>query len=359
MNKIKKFFFFSIFVLVILEIFSFFIYKSNLLEISHKPEIYMNKGFVSINKWWTEENIWGPWHKKNSKTRQIKSCYNVIYEANEIGARDESFNLNSINDIILIGDSFAEGYGVNYDDTSQKYIENLTGFNVLNFGVSKNFGPVQYSIIYDKLAKNYKHNKLIIYFLPDNDFGENDYSNWKGSYRFRPYYKKINDNFYETFIPNKSIKNYSSFSKKIKIKLSEFLWSSNLFINLNYQYRIYRSAKKNTNNDFSAYFDAKLEQQKATIFFLDKIIDKSMAKVFLVSIPRMTDFKKYQNNPNVNKTYWNNYFSTKDLNNTNFKFIDLIKFKPKLLNEIFLECDGHWSPKGNLWAAKIISGFIK
>ena len=84
-----------------------------------------------------------------------------------------------------------------------------------------------------------------------------------------------------------------------------------------------------------------------------------MAKVFLVSIPRMTDFKKYQNNPNVNKTYWNNYFSTKDLNNTNFKFIDLIKFKPKLLNEIFLECDGHWSPKGNLWAAKIISGFVK
>ncbi len=37
------------------------------------------------------------------------------------------------------------------------------------------------------MAKNYKHNKLIIYFLPSNDFSENDYSNWKGSKRYRPY----------------------------------------------------------------------------------------------------------------------------------------------------------------------------
>ena len=39
----------------------------------------------------------------------------------------------------------------------------------------------------------------------------------------------------------------------------------------------------------------------------------------------------------------------------NIQFIDLILYKPKNLNEIYLKCDGHWSPKGNLWAAKIIS----
>lgn len=359
MVKIKKIFFIFIYVLIVLETISFLIFKSGKLEISHKPEFYMQKNFVSNNSWWTEENIWGPWHLKNTKTKQIKSCFNVVYESNEVGARDKSFKFNSSNDIILLGDSFAEGYGVNYENTSQKFIENLSGFNVLNFGVSKNFGPVQYSIIYDEFAKKFKHSKIIIYFLPDNDFGENDFSNWKGSYRYRPYYKKINDNFYTTFIPDSSIKNYSSFTKKIKIQISKYLWSSNLFINLNYQYKLYRSKKKNFNNNFSAYFDTSLDQQKATTFFLEKIIDNTEAKVFLVSIPRLSDFKKYQINPNLNNTYWNDLFVKKDLDNKNFKFIDLIKYKPDDLNNIFLKCDGHWSPEGNYWAAEIISKFLK
>jgi hypothetical protein len=359
MIKIKKVLFIFIYILIILEITSFLVFKSGKLEISHHPEFYMQKNFVSNNNWWTEENFWGAWHLKKSKTKQIKSCFNVVYESNEVGARDKSFKFNSTNDIILIGDSFAEGYGVNYENTSQKFIENLSGFNVLNFGVSKNFGPVQYFIIYDKFAKHFKHNKIIIYFLPDNDFGENDFSNWKGSYRFRPYYKKINNNLYETFIPDFSVKNYSSFTKKIKVHLSKYFWSSNLFINLNYQYKIYRSNKKKINNNFSAYFDANLDQQKAAIFFLEKIIDNTDAKVFLVSIPRLSDFKKYQTNPNLNNTYWNDFFVKKDLDNKNFKFIDLIKYKPANLNKIFLNCDGHWSPEGNLWAAEIISKFLK
>jgi len=42
----------------------------------------------------------------------------------------------------------------------------------------------------------------------------------------------------------------------------------------------------------------------------------------------------------------------------NFKFVDLIKFSPNNINEIFLKCDCHWSPEGNLWAAKIISDHL-
>ena len=176
----------------------------------------MSSNEIPNDEWWTEENSWGSWHVNNSKTRQIRSCYNAIYESNEIGARDDTFSSNNINDIILIGDSFAEGYGVNQINTSQKFIENITNQNVLNFGVSNNFGIVQYYLIYKNFAKKYKHNKLIIYFLPSNDFGENDFTNWKGSKRYRPYYKKITNNNYEIFIPTYAIKNYSSRTKKLK-----------------------------------------------------------------------------------------------------------------------------------------------
>ena len=42
----------------------------------------------------------------------------------------------------------------------------------------------------------------------------------------------------------------------------------------------------------------------------------------------------------------------------NFTFIDLIKYPILNLEELYLKCDGHWSPKGNMWAAKIISDHL-
>ena len=274
-----------------------------------------------------------------------------------MGARDDTFADNN-NNIILLGDSFAEGYGVNIENTSQKYIEEFTNRSVLNFGVSRHFGPVQYSIIYENLAKNFSHKTIIIYLLPDNDFGENDFTNWAESKRYRPYYKFTSNNSYEVFIPDHAIKNYMSNTKKLKKILKDYFWTSNLFININYNYRIYRSSKKKLSNNFSGYFDSDIEQQKAIIYFLNKIIDSVKSNVVLVSIPRPNDLSRLKNGSDLTTVYWNKYFINKDIYKTNFKFVDLINYLPENIDDIYLKCDGHWSPNGNLWAAKIISEFI-
>ena len=122
MNKFKNFLFLFFLLIFFIELLSFFIFKLNLLEISHIPKIYMSKDVVPNDEWWTEENEWGSWHKINSSTLQKRSCFNVKYSSNGIGARDSSFKSNYKNDVILLGDSFAEGYGVNYENTSQKYL---------------------------------------------------------------------------------------------------------------------------------------------------------------------------------------------------------------------------------------------
>ena len=355
MTKLKNFFILSIFVILILEIISYKSYSLNMLEISHKPKIYLTEGEVPNDEWWTEENSWGSWHIKNAKTKQKRSCYEATYVSNEIGARDDAFKINTSNDIVLIGDSFAEGYGVNYLNTSQKYIENVTNLNVLNFGVSKNFGIVQYYEIYRNFAKHYKHNKLIIYFLPSNDFGENDYNNWKGSKRYRPYYKKIHDNNYEIFIPEDAVKNYFSHTKKFKKIFKDYFWTSGLFINLNYNYKIYRAKKKYGKQTFSGYFDSKLDQQKAAIYFIKKIIDEANVDTFLVSIPRIQDFDRLNNGENLDEVYWIKYLNNISKNNPKFTFIDLIKYPTSNLDDLYLKCDGHWTPEGNKWAASIIS----
>jgi len=358
MFRIKKFLFIFFTILFLIELISFSFFKLNLLEVSHTPKLYLNKDYIPNDEWWIEDKEWGAWHKNSSSTIHKRSCFNVIYNSNEIGARDDSFTNNNDDDIVMLGDSFAEGYGVNLKNTSQKFIEEFTNRQVLNFGVSRNFGPVQYSVIYQNLAKKFKHKTLIIYFLPSNDFGENDYSNWQGTKRYRPYYKFISKNKYEIFIPKQSIKNYKSGTKKFKKILKDYLWTSNLFININYNYKIYRNKKKNLYDNFSGYFDSSIDQQKAVIYFLNKIIDNTSANVILVSIPRLLDYYRFESNSDLSDVYWNNYFINKDISNKNFKFIDLIKHKPARLDEIYLKCDGHWSPLGNLWAAKIISNYL-
>ena len=119
MKKILNFFFTFIFIIIILELISYTLYKINILEISHKPKFYLKKNYVTEYNFWNEENEWGAWRPVNIKTVQKRSCFNVEYKTNEIGARDSAFNnLRGVNGL-LIGDSFAEGYGVNYKETSQ------------------------------------------------------------------------------------------------------------------------------------------------------------------------------------------------------------------------------------------------
>ena len=40
----------------------------------------------------TERDPWGAWHVSNGHYRQRKSCFNVIMDFNEVGARDSSFS---------------------------------------------------------------------------------------------------------------------------------------------------------------------------------------------------------------------------------------------------------------------------
>ena len=48
---------------------------------------------------------------------------NILMSFNEFGARDSSFRDAEKNSIFLLGDSFAEGFGVSYSDTSQYILE--------------------------------------------------------------------------------------------------------------------------------------------------------------------------------------------------------------------------------------------
>src|SRR2546429_9281709 len=55
-------------------------------------------------------------------------------------------------------------------------------------------------------ARNFEHDGIILFFLPANDFTDNDYSLWRHFHPFwyRPYYVKDNDH-YNIFYPSGAI----------------------------------------------------------------------------------------------------------------------------------------------------------
>lgn len=364
-------------IFVSLEIFSFILSTLNLLPVNDTPGLY--RRFIDVpsnvaTNWMTEEEIWGAWHHKNSVAHDTKVCFKVNLKSNGVGARDEDFSkIEKSKNFVLLGDSFAEGYGVNYEDTAQFGIERITGHPVLNFGTAGNVGPLQYWLIYEKLAKNYPHQGVIIFLLPANDFTDNDYAYWvntKGNLlpnsdheRYRPYYIRQSTNYYDYFIPSNAIKkNFwgveGAPTGRLQLFIIDNFWAANVLRSIK---KIIFIRSLTNEQPYSGYFDASIEQQRAALYFLKKIISSAHSKkIWIVSIPILEDYNRMNKGEKLENLYWrNSLISLSSSSSGHVTFIDLIEHKPENLPDIFFSCDGHWSPHGNKWAAEIISPHLK
>ena len=373
---------FLLILLLTLEFFSFVLSKSNLLLVNDTPWAYRPKDdkFLPSLQWRIEESNWGAWHKANAATKERQSCYDTPYYSNEVGARDDSFDHSKVKKrIALIGDSFAEGFGVKHEETAQYLIEKSIGAEVFNFGAAGDLGPVQYSIIFNELAKKYSPDALVVFFLPNNDFTDNDYEYWlktkktfksNGSERWRPYYKKTIDG-YESFIPEGATKTIEAKDPSFGNK---YLWTHNIQQSIKFLLAQKREQKaqeaivvqKNINvadfrGGYAGYFDATLDQQKAATFFIDKLIkDANVQEVILVVIPVMGDLGRIAAGEKPDNMFWYKQFQTAGTRlGKKVEFIDLSKYALSNPTQLFFSCDGHWSPYGNKWAADIVTPYLQ
>tara|TARA_B100000787_G_scaffold169679_1_gene161684 strand:+ start:1194 stop:2312 length:1119 start_codon:yes stop_codon:yes gene_type:complete len=362
----KKYIINIILFLLFVEIGSFIFSKNNLLITNSPPPLYSKKNETSISDFWIEESPWGAWRKANTSTYHQSQCFDVMYTSNEVGAKDDSFENIDKNNYIILGDSMASGYGSNNDDDFETILEKKLDTNILNFATAYDFGPLQYWMIYDKLAKFYEHNKIIIVLYPGNDFTDNQNDRFDKK-RWRPYYKLNNDGSYDYFYnkeaKNKKIyKHSASLEKRFTlIKVKQFIkknfWTTNTIRSINIIIQRFKSNYSPfsyiVEDVYSGYLDPKIDQQKAVIYFIEKIIESSYPKeVILVSIPRPQDFDKVNNNKDVLKNiYWHKELLNKDKVNKRFTFIDIINNRPKNIFDLYHTCDGHLSRFGNEWVA--------
>jgi len=354
------------------ELGSFILTKYKLLLVNQTPSFYESeKHFPDIIYGRTEREIWGAWHSSNSSYRSVDSCFDITMSFNEIGARDDSFSNLPNSSLFLLGDSFAEGFGVEKVETSEYLIEQELGVPILNFGASGSIGPLQEYLIY----KNYNHlphQGLIIYVLPANDFLDNDAKIWKNinQTRFRPYFNEVGDPlipyYFPSAIPRDDFQISSSF-KIVKNIIKDYFWSANVLRTILILAR--DDTKLTTNNKSfgikkSYFYDATHLQQTNLISAHEGILKSANDRdVLFVIIPSKIDINRWENEPdrdNYKKQLWYSYFeSVQERVTQRVSVLNLLEHLPAQTDKLFLTCDGHWSPYGNKWASDVITSHIK
>lgn len=140
---------------------------------------------------------WVVWHPHNSRYHQKLSCIDVMMQFNAEGTRGSLPDSSDDRNILFLGDSFTEGWGLPETSTIATVVSNRLGRPALNLGVSGHVGTTQHSMIYDHFAARYRHGRLYVFLYLANDMIENDirlYDHWfKANRRYRPYRADTSD----------------------------------------------------------------------------------------------------------------------------------------------------------------------
>ncbi len=342
-----------------------------LLEISVAVYVHYKKlkieiptySFQNTFAFWYDLNTdFGTLHLPNDTYRQKKVCYDVTYKSNSEGFRDVERNKQSKqNRVVVLGDSFIEGYGVSMEDRLTNFLENAVDKPHLNFGLAGNFGPTQYYILYKTLAKHYKHDAVLIGILPSNDFIDDDYEISKkyGGNRYKP--------FFEGDYPNlKVVYNLDTITQS-KARPKKHSFKSKLLKNFSYTFALYNYIKaqqyiakipKETllvNNQIPSYFNFTKRQLHNVRFAIEQIKAQANGKpVMIFTIPIYKEIKAYREHKKNPLGKAMQAFC----DSTHVAYLDLLQktntLTLKECEELFLSCDGHWSPKGNAFAKQHI-----
>jgi lysophospholipase L1-like esterase len=309
--------------------------------------------------WLNEEKPWGAWHVPSQASHQESRCFSVALRSNSYGARDSERDMDGRSQrTIVLGDSFAEGWGVEAAQRASNLLEARLNREFLNFGTENDFGPLQYQILYEQFASHFSHDHVLILFLPDNDFTDNDASYWarfRPDYgeRYRPYYQTSAEEGYRPFYPVPS-----PLSRPIHAGIAETTigWMTrNTWSAAVYRYVRLRHSRPGT---YSGYFDFTAAQLNAVLWSFERI--KAIAgsrRVTVVAIPRRNDFARVAES---GKTPLHEVLSRFGREN-DIEIVDLLEEMPRLQPDIeryYLSCDGHWSAEGNAIAAQALAAAL-
>jgi len=309
----------------------------------------------------------GVWHYPDTTIEQRGLHFAVTYTTNSYGARDRPRTKRSAKTprYIVLGDSFVEGWGSEGPNRFTNLLENELGAEFLNFGTSGKFGSIQESLLYEHLASQFDHTDVLIFFLPANDFRDNDASHHEPEF-YRPYYRKT-DNGYEVYYTVDWDNRIRTPSRTATGRFKRHLYNNIYLLNLlrqmkssNFKAQEVKGPEQSTYDDFTEE-DGRIllesyrrivqhaGQRRVRIFIIPTNVDlrTSLAKTNdLKCVKLLEDFTQQYDN-----------VTSHDLLPGMIRYLE--KHKDVSYSDFFIPADGHWSVLGHRVTADLVAKTLK
>lgn len=302
----------------------------------------------ALSRFWVETNEhFGVWHAPHARYRNLKACFDVTYTANAHGARDVERSVEHQGSrVVVLGDSFVEGYGVALAERFSNILERDTHLEHLNFGTSGHFGPIQYYMLYKTLAKQFAHSAVLVGIFPGNDFLDNDYEYSKKLHanRYRPYFVGTYPHYrliYDQEHINKSV-------NTLKNIIREFTFS---YATYNRIKTILLHRKHHIQSGYYHFTDAQFHIMQYSI---EKIVQEAQGKaVYLFTIPQFSDFQDYRDHGEAPLAQKLRALSQE----LAIGYVDLLPYmyhRTQDWAQYYMSCDGHWNAHGHYVASEYL-----
>jgi len=305
------------------------------------------------SRFWVDLHpVFGVWHGPNSSYRHVTTSYKVFYQANSYGARDRERELDAIEKkrLLVLGDSFTEGYGVETGQRFSDLLEKSTGLEHLNFGTAGSFGPTQYYFLYKSMGAAFSHDAVMVCILPFNDFLDDDYEYGKIAHalRYRPFFVGKHPDYSLIYsmdhLPPYRVKFFENF-------LREFTYTGNL---IKFLKGIRRHKLTAVSPDYAGYFDYTKEQWQKLCYVLKLLHAEANGKhVIVVTIPSIQDFLRLEKGGKPGLPEEMAAFCKA----SGMEYIDLLPAIKAATNgyiACYYRSDPHWNAFGNKVAAEYL-----
>lgn len=305
--------------------------------------------------WAYIDPVVGIWRYPNTQYLQQGECYQALHTTNSDGARDRErrHGSSAARRVVVLGDSFVEGFGFEQHGRFTELLEQRTGIEHLNFGTSGNFGTIQEWLLYKSKVQQYDHSDVFLFIFPDNDFRDNDSDEFPRSH-YRPFLRETADG-YEVYYPVE-FENRHTASRKWSATIKNTL-DNNIYL-LNVSRWGMRAVKHGWRGSgptepgpaYDSYTDRDLD---IMLHALEQIVhEMGERRLWLFTIPRGGDFNyALVNGADYKLVHELNAFAER---NDGVNYADLLPFflahaqEHELeFNDYTLGCNDHWGAVGH------------
>jgi hypothetical protein len=289
----------------------------------------------------------GVWHQPFTGMRHTTPCFDVVYRANSVGARDvERQRRSAARRVVVLGDSIVEGWGLELEERLSGRLEAATGIEHLNFAMA-HFGPYQDYLAYRQFASPFDHTAVLVGIYPSNDLFDLDYEAARKApgyeYRYRRYL--VGD------YPNYRVVDYRE--GRLRALLRRYSYAYNALSNALFlwtQPPPPPAPEGEPGSRFYDFTDAELDRLR---FCMERIVEAASGRpVVVVLMPALPDFRRYDLHKGQPVPLAERLAAVSGKGG--FRVVDLLPAMHDATRDwrgYHFPCDHHWSAKANAVAA--------